>query len=246
VLARLSRSDPSVPADEAVPDAAQSMGWEPEAVPEGQEEVDRQADLTRLVQLSAESAGVPVGEFLADLKARFASEAGGRGVVLSTYHRAKGLEWEAVFLPRLEERELPFGLARADADVDEERRLLYVGITRARTHLRVSWCATRDGKRVRRSRFVDEILPAPLPRATVRPRADAAVSDPDLFARLRAWRKEVAETTGVPAYVVFHDATLRAICDVQPSSLGELGNIAGIGPAKLAKWGSQVLEVVGG
>ena len=58
---------------------------------------------------------------------------------LLTYHRAKGLEFEAVFLPRLDEKELPSKLARTDADRAEERRLLYVGITRAKRRLAITW-----------------------------------------------------------------------------------------------------------
>ena len=58
---------------------------------------------------------------------------------LLTYHRAKGLEFDAVFLPRLLDSELPFRSQRSAADPEEERRLLYVGITRARTHLYLSW-----------------------------------------------------------------------------------------------------------
>ena len=58
---------------------------------------------------------------------------------LMTYHRAKGLEFDAVFLPRLLDGELPYRARKSEADPDEERRLLYVGITRAREHLFLSW-----------------------------------------------------------------------------------------------------------
>src|SRR6185369_10827574 len=77
--------------------------------------------------------------FGAELARRFSTEHSGRGVNLLTYHRAKGLEFEAVFLPRLLDKELPFRSGRATADPEEERRLLYVGITRARRHLFLSW-----------------------------------------------------------------------------------------------------------
>src|SRR5439155_20283176 len=92
-----------------------------------------------------------VAEFTADRASRFDAEAEGRGVNLLTYHRAKGLEFDAVFLPRLEEGELPFKRANTAAAIEEERRLLYVGITRARRHLTMTW--TVNGLS-RPSRFV--------------------------------------------------------------------------------------------
>src|SRR5690606_2123327 len=65
-----------------------------------------------------------------------------------------------------------------------------------------------------------------------------------LFERLRAWRGSVAREQGLPAYVIFHDATLREIAARRPGSLAELGSISGIGESKLAKYGDQVLEVL--
>jgi ATP-dependent DNA helicase RecQ len=68
--------------------------------------------------------------------------------------------------------------------------------------------------------------------------------DPDLFARLRAWRKETATERGVPAYVIFHDSTLQAIAQEKPTSLTELSRIAGLGERKLALYGEQLLAVI--
>ncbi|HKN53761.1 MAG TPA: DNA helicase RecQ [Amycolatopsis sp.] len=65
-----------------------------------------------------------------------------------------------------------------------------------------------------------------------------------LFERLRAWRATVAKDQGVPAYVVFHDATLRQIATQRPSSLAELGTVSGVGENKLAKYGEGVLAVL--
>ena len=143
ILARLRRASPDLSVVAAVEQAADALGYDPLAEPDDAEEVTRQADLGRLRALAAEFSGAhPGGDlaaFLAELAARFAAERSGRGVNLLTYHRAKGLEFDAVFLPRLLDKELPFRSGRATADPVEERRLLYVGITRARRHLYLSW-----------------------------------------------------------------------------------------------------------
>ncbi|WP_433511762.1 DNA helicase RecQ [Nonomuraea sp. CA-143628] len=70
--------------------------------------------------------------------------------------------------------------------------------------------------------------------------ADAA----PIFERLRAWRAATAKEQGVPAYVIFHDATLREIATLSPSTLAELGTVNGVGENKLAKYGEQVLETL--
>ncbi|MEV4003115.1 DNA helicase RecQ [Actinomadura sp. NPDC049753] len=65
-----------------------------------------------------------------------------------------------------------------------------------------------------------------------------------IFERLRAWRGATAKEQGVPAYVIFHDATLREIATARPTSLAELGRVNGVGENKLAKYGDQVLETL--
>ncbi|HTK01812.1 MAG TPA: HRDC domain-containing protein, partial [Bordetella sp.] len=66
-----------------------------------------------------------------------------------------------------------------------------------------------------------------------------------VFEALRAWRAEVARNHGVPAYVIFHDATLREIAMARPASLTELGGISGVGARKLEAYGDDILERVG-
>jgi DNA helicase II / ATP-dependent DNA helicase PcrA len=85
-----------------------------------------------------------------------------QGVTLGTLHAAKGLEWDAVALYGMHEGSLPFVLATSLEELAEERRLLYVGITRARSRLRISWSQTRNGGGASRrpSRFLEPVLPA--------------------------------------------------------------------------------------
>ncbi|MEV0731330.1 DNA helicase RecQ [Polymorphospora sp. NPDC050346] len=80
-------------------------------------------------------------------------------------------------------------------------------------------------------------------------RSPAQDLDPEatkLFERLRSWRAATAKEQGVPAYVVFHDATLRQIAADAPTSLAELGRVSGVGENKLAKYGGSILELLAG
>ncbi|MEU8206407.1 DNA helicase RecQ [Streptosporangium sp. NPDC049046] len=80
-------------------------------------------------------------------------------------------------------------------------------------------------------------------------RADPVEMPPEavpVFELLRAWRGATAKEQGVPAYVIFHDATLREIATRAPSSLAELGTVSGVGENKLAKYGQQVLDTLAG
>ncbi|GAA4059006.1 DNA helicase RecQ [Actinomadura miaoliensis] len=76
------------------------------------------------------------------------------------------------------------------------------------------------------------------------PAADLPAEAVPLFERLRAWRAATAKEQGVPAYVIFHDATLREIATVRPASLAELSRVNGVGENKLAKYGQQVLDTL--
>ena len=248
VLARLRRSE-GASAVAAVEAATDELGFDPGAEPDDAEEVTRQADLARLRALAAEFArtepGNDVTAFLAELSRRFSADRSARGVNLSTFHRAKGLEFEAVFLPRLLDKELPFRSGRAVADPEEERRLLYVGLTRAKRHLYLSWPLE---PRTQPSPFLAELgvsrpVLAHQGRREPRGPTGAATGGP-LFEDLRRWRAERAKAQGVPAYVVFHDATLDTIAERRPRDRGDLAGVPGVGPKKLELYAEDVLEIV--
>jgi DNA helicase-2/ATP-dependent DNA helicase PcrA len=216
---------------------AEDAGWlehPPDKL--GERELVRQADLGRLVKLAQEfdDGEKTTRDFVAELEWRFGSTgAERRGVHLLTLHGAKGLEFEAVFIPRLEEKELPIKLARTDSEVAEERRLFYVGMTRAKRHLAVTWSR-------RPSRFLRELGVELQPvRAERSPEPD----DP-LYVALKQWRYKRASEDEQPAYVVFHNSTLAAIAARRPRDLWELGAVPGVGPAKLARYGGEVLAVL--
>ncbi|QTE30018.1 ATP-dependent helicase [Pengzhenrongella sicca] len=174
------------------------------------------------------------------------------GVTLASLHAAKGLEWDAVFLAGMSEGLMPISLAETDDAVAEERRLLYVGITRAREHLELSYARSRNpGGRAsrRRTHFLDGLWPDDAARRRTgmpaHPRG-AALSgeyDVELLERLKGWRAEVATETDKPAYTVLVDRTLEAIAEVRPASMAELAQVKGIGPAKLDKYGPTLLAL---
>jgi DNA helicase II / ATP-dependent DNA helicase PcrA len=112
----------------------------------------------------AASPGASLADLAAELTARSASGEAPvlDGVTLASLHAAKGLEWDAVFLAGLTDGTLPIVYAQTDDAIEEERRLLYVGITRARDHLCLSWALARSpGSRPSRrpSRFLPDIRP---------------------------------------------------------------------------------------
>ncbi len=232
---------------QVVHDVTDALGFDPDAAADADEEVTRQADLARLRALAEEFDGAhdhgTVAEFVEELGRRFSIERSGRGVNLLTYHRAKGLEFDAVFLPRLIDGELPFRSGRAKAQPDEERRLLYVGITRARTYLFITWAT--DSK-TKPSPFLDElgVRTPSAPRRHTSVRVRLPKPGGPVLERLKAWRKARARADGVPAYVIFHDKTLEEIAELLPKDWADLASISGVGPTKLERYGDEVLAVV--
>ncbi len=245
------------------------LGFDPEAEPEGREARERQATLVTLLaivsQLTAADAGTGRDGVVGALQERAAREAAADvgGVELLTLHRAKGLEWDAVFIPLLEEGTLPVAQAVDDEDaLAEERRLLYVGITRARRHLTLSWARERvsttgkSGSR-RPSRFLAQLGAEPaipvrrMARTEGRERQPAGAArarlgadDAVLFDALRAWRLQRAREEKVSPFIVAYDTVLAEIAERRPRDEAALLAVAGMGPAKVAKYGAEILALV--
>ena len=134
-----------------------------------------------------------VAAFVEELAAGSRSSSSGRGVNLLTYHRAKGLEFDAVFLPRLLDGELPFRSGRSKADPEEERRLLYVGITRARRYLFLTWPTRREARRAARSWTSWAWRGSRGRNRTRGPRASSRSGAAMCWIASRSWRRKRAE-----------------------------------------------------
>lgn len=245
-------------------------GWSEEPpAPRGavRERWDALNALVALADEMAQTRGADLDAFHTELRERADAQNAPtvEGVTLSSLHAAKGLEWDAVILVGACEGLLPISLAEGHTAIEEERRLLYVGVTRAREHLIISYARARNaGGRASRkaSRFLDGLWPTAhgsrdasrrQSRQSARERSRQSAADFEanndprtiaLFEELRAWRSQIAKERSRPAYTVFADATLRDIAVVKPTSLPQLSLIHGVGANKLQEYGGQVLALL--
>ncbi|MGB8362621.1 MAG: ATP-dependent DNA helicase UvrD2 [Acidimicrobiia bacterium] len=275
-----------------------------QALDAGRTRADRSAqgdDLTALRRAAALGPGP--ADFEPWLRKSLSTPGTPDGVMLSTVHRVKGLEWDHVIVFGADRGAMPHDLAE---DVEEERRVFHVAMTRGRETVTI--LADRD----RPSRFLTEIDgSAPMPTEPPPKREDhetAAIPDgihvavgdvikisggyrgtvgevlvtgvlltleagatmavpwgervmksgahgrlapgtgavdSGLADRLRDWRRQQAQTQGVPAYVVFNDKTLEALAALRPSTTEALLGVPGIGPAKLEAYGDELIDLIG-
>lgn len=247
-----------------------------EDVPAATTTEERREHVDAIVRLGREYADVDgahasVDGFLAHLTATLRDEApvDADAVEILTFHRAKGLEFTVVFVTGLERGLVPIAHAETPAARAEERRLLYVALTRAGRALHLTRARTRTVGRRTVSRAPSPWL-APIEAswggAPDRPRADPAPAlqasrarlagappgaattldpaDAALFGELVEWRRRLARASAVPAFVIFSDATLRAVARARPRTPDDLLAIAGIGPVKVERHGPAVLDIV--
>jgi len=137
-------------------------GWRPEppgGVGAGRETWESLAALVAMADdLVSRNPEAGAADFCTELERRAADQdaPSGAGVTLASLHAAKGLEWSVVFLPNLVDGMVPLSYADDETSVEEEQRLLYVGMTRARRHLYLSWARSRiqGGRHRSPSRFL--------------------------------------------------------------------------------------------
>jgi len=254
-------ADPDVPLGEAARDLLRNAGWAPEAPATRGAARDRWEALNALARLADEIEARAVSEgrraTVADLVAELDERAAAQhaptveGVTLASLHAAKGLEWDAVFLAGLSDGLLPTSLAQTPEAVEEERRLLYVGVTRAREHLQLSYARSRlpGGRASRRpSRFLEALWPGAAGSSRrAGGGADAPDEDPrasSVLAALTRWRDERARDLGVSPGRVLATHALHTLAARRPASREELATVPGIGAQTLATIGDDVLAVL--
>jgi DNA helicase-2/ATP-dependent DNA helicase PcrA len=276
-LAATARTKGGEPGFEQVLVVLGALGWTEKPPTTGGQVRERWESQNALVDLAAGLAadGPTLTNLVAELQRRATVQhaPSGAGVTLTTLHGAKGLEWDAVALVGIHEGGVPFVLAETDAQIAEERRLLYVGVTRAREHLRISWSGGR-GRDRRPSRFLAALTPtsaspvrqrrrpvtketvptmcrvcgkglhAPAERMLGRHEDCPSRYDEDLLAALHTWRTRAAESASLPEFCIFTDSALIAIAESCPRSAEQLAEVSGVGPAKIRKYGADVLALL--
>ena len=286
--------DGSVPLPDLARDVLLGAGWSRQAPTSGGAARERWESLPALAALADDlrrprpaSARLPA--LVRELEERASAQHAPtvNGVTLASFHAAKGLEWDTVFLVGCSDGLLPITMADTPEAVEEERRLLYVGVTRARERLVMSYAVARTpGARATRrpSRFLDGTAAVlgeaarsqpkrsrkagggggkaatpvrttcrtcgrrPRHRARSAPSGGARPARPPWTSgssrRCASGGSRPRRAADVPAFVVFTDATLTAIAEKVPADVGALARINGVGPAKLERYGTDVLDLL--
>ncbi len=183
-------------------------------------------------------------------------------VEISTFHRSKGLEWSVVHVAGLEQGLVPIAHAKDSNAIAEERRLLYVALTRAKDQILCSWATNRHFSGNKRKRDPSpwlfnieraiQNLERPLTQKEQITKAKSsrgkktknALPETQQVKDLKKWRLSASRAADVPAFVIFNDETLLDLVEIQPTNLDELLKIKGIGPVKAERYGKEILELV--
>ena len=224
--------------------------------------------------LAAEGGVGSVAGFLGYLSTVLRNDevSGGDAIDLLTFHAAKGLEWETVWVTGLEKGFVPISHAEGKTiELAEESRLLYVALSRSRRWLHCTHAARRNfGERTSfrtRSALLDLIEAAATGisleelsetgsavnrRGSSRARTslaaialgDLAIEDRPLFEALKTWRLSTSRAANMPAFTVFDNKTLTAIATHRPSNLTQFLSVPGVGPVKAERYGKMILEII--
>lgn len=241
-----------------VQDTLTNTGWSmnpPTARGAARERWDALNALVTLAQNLEQNRDATLADLLADLDERSRNQHAPTldGVTLASLHAAKGLEWDAVFLAGLSEGLMPISLAETPEAVAEERRLLYVGITRAKLELELSYSQSRNvnsrGNR-QRSRFLTGLWAGEGQRTTntrsVLGRNIAAPGDVDeeLLTKLTTWRNSRAKALELTPSAVMPTVVLNRLAASRPTSIETLLATRSVGPERGERWGQEMLTVI--
>ena len=176
-------------------------------------------------------------------------------VTLATIHSIKGLEADTVFVVGCTGINFPckasdhpiIELVRID-DYDkeeEERRLFYVALSRAKNNIYMTYCGKNP------TRFINQKMMELINNKPIQPKlmngAGLAKLQPngsDKLSLLKLWRRDISQKLNLPAYIIMHDRTLVEIAEMMPVDVEDLRNIRGIGPAKIERYGRDIIDII--
>ena len=172
-------------------------------------------------------------------------------ITLATIHAIKGMEAEMVFVIGCNGINFPckgsehpviemVKVEEYDKE-EEERRLFYVAMSRAKNSLYLTYSGNKP------TYFISNSMKKMIEEVKVQPKEKAEISidqSKDMITRLKGWRRKLSKEHNVPAYVIMHDRTLIDIAQKIPQESAELGEIYGLGPEKIMKYGEEILKIV--
>ena len=181
-----------------------------------------------------------------------------KDVTLATIHAIKGLEAHTVFVMGCTPYNFPCrgsehpGMEMISLDEydkeEEERRLLYVALSRAKQEVCLTYSTKTPTPFITESMLKmleqENTVLGHLAGSDVKSFGHSPLKGNEVMDRLKEWRSSLSKRQGVPAYFVMHDRTMIDLAVRMPETLEDLGNVVGIGPAKIAKYGEELLDII--